>query len=177
MSSPPSPVWRTSACFFLLYYLFPRTSLWVMVPLGLLYAFLHQRQHQRRLAQLHPQPVLPLAAAQPALRRGRVRRLLLLADLLRRGAHAAPQGQQRQAGRTGRDHRLDWISIYRHGHDDEAENVWSYTFLSFFRDNPAAISRELKKRGETEVRWGNIELAMFILILITMASSAATARS
>ena len=37
---------------------------------------------------------------------------------------------------------IDWLSIYRHGHDGEAENPWTYTFLGFFRDNPVAISRE-----------------------------------
>ena len=65
--------------------------------------------------------------------------------------------------RTGRP--IDWISIYRHGHDGEAENPWSYTFLSFFRDNPVAISRELAKRGAAEMRWGKIELATFISIM------------
>src|ERR1700730_11134729 len=53
---------------------------------------------------------------------------------------------------------IDWLSIYRHGHEGEAENAWSYTFLSFFRDNPAAIGRELAKRGPLEKRWGNVEL-------------------
>ena len=42
-------------------------------------------------------------------------------------------------------------------------------FCPFFRDNPAAISRELKKRGEAEVRWGNVELATFVITLATMA--------
>ena len=82
-------------------------------------------------------------------------------DVVHMQHHKGNSDKQDEHGET-----TDWISIYRHGHDDEAENVWSYTFLSFFRDNPAAISRELKKRGETEVRWGNIELATFIVILI-----------
>jgi len=30
----------------------------------------------------------------------------------------------------------------------EPENPWRYVFLSFFRDNPAAIARELKKRRQ-----------------------------
>ena len=34
---------------------------------------------------------------------------------------------------------IDWLSIYRHGHDGEAENPWSYVFLSFFRDDVGAI--------------------------------------
>ena len=64
---------------------------------------------------------------------------------------------------------IDWISIYKHGHDGEAENPWGYVFLSFFRDNPAAIKRELAKRGNADVRWGTIELATFISVLLTMA--------
>jgi fatty acid desaturase len=63
---------------------------------------------------------------------------------------------------------VDWLSIYRHGHDDEAENPWSYVFLSFFRDNPAAIKRELRKRGEVEAHWGNTELAAVVLTLLIM---------
>src|SRR5207253_2395343 len=65
---------------------------------------------------------------------------------------------------------IDWISIYKHGHDGEAENPWSYVFLSFFRDNPAAIKRELAKRGNADVHWGMIELAAFIAVLATMPS-------
>ncbi len=41
-------------------------------------------------------------------------------------------------------------------------------FLSSFRDNPAAIARELKKRGKTELIWGNIELAAFATTLFVM---------
>ena len=64
---------------------------------------------------------------------------------------------------------VDWISIYKHGHDGEAENPWGYVFLSFFRDNPAAIKRELAKRGNADVRWGTIELTAFISVLLLMA--------
>src|SRR5207248_3399431 len=51
----------------------------------------------------------------------------------------------------------------------EAENPCSCVFLSFFRDNPAAIKRELAKRGNADVRWGTIELATFISVLLMMA--------
>ncbi len=79
------------------------------------------------------------------------------------------QHHKGNSDRKGEDgETIDWLSIYRHGHDDEPENPWSYVFLSFFRDNPAAIKRELRKRGETEVRWGNIELAAVVVTLLTM---------
>lgn len=63
---------------------------------------------------------------------------------------------------------VDWVSIYRHGRDGEAENAWSYVFLSFLRDHPAAVKRELRKRGEGELVWGNIELAAFSTVLLVM---------
>jgi fatty acid desaturase len=63
---------------------------------------------------------------------------------------------------------IDWISIYKHGHEGEAENPWGYVFLSFFRDNPAAIRKELRKRGTAELMWGNIELATFAVVLFVM---------
>jgi hypothetical protein len=31
---------------------------------------------------------------------------------------------------------IDWISIYKHGHDGEAEHPLKYTFVSFFREDP-----------------------------------------
>ncbi|MDQ6656342.1 MAG: fatty acid desaturase [Verrucomicrobiota bacterium] len=63
---------------------------------------------------------------------------------------------------------IDWLSIYRHGHEGEAENPWSYVFLSFFRDNPKSIANELRKRGQSELLWGNIELAAFATTLFIM---------
>ena len=93
--------------------------------------------------------------------------MLLLADLLRRRPHAASQRECRSAGRE-RGETIDWISIYKHGHDGEAENPWSYVFLSVFRENPAAIRNELRKRGGADFLWGNIELAAFALVLFVM---------
>src|SRR5437763_13360733 len=61
------------------------------------------------------------------------------------------------------------MSIDRHGHHGEVENPWAYVSLSFFRDNPAAIKRELAKRGNADVHWGTIELTAFIAVLLTMA--------
>src|SRR5437868_12131303 len=81
------------------------------------------------------------------------------------------QHHKRNADRPDEDgETVDWISIYRHGHDGEAENPWSYTFLSFFRDNPAAIRRELAKRGAAELRWGNIELGLFMSVMAVEAA-------
>jgi fatty acid desaturase len=63
---------------------------------------------------------------------------------------------------------VDWLSIYRHSHDDEAESPWRYVFLSFFRDDVGAIRRELRKRGNGDVFCGNVELAAFATTLLIM---------
>lgn len=54
---------------------------------------------------------------------------------------------------------VDLISIYRHGKDGKAENVWAYTFLSYFRDDPVAIYKAIKARRPKEAFWSLVELA------------------
>jgi fatty acid desaturase len=56
----------------------------------------------------------------------------------------------------------DWISIYKHGHDGEAESALSYTFLSFFREDPKTVYRELKRKSAREAFWGVTELTLFV---------------
>lgn len=73
--------------------------------------------------------------------------------------HKGNSDRQDQNGDT-----IDWLSIYRHGKDGEAENVWRYTFLSFFRDNPKAIYAELNRRNSADARFGLFEIASFILL-------------
>jgi fatty acid desaturase len=57
---------------------------------------------------------------------------------------------------------IDWLSIYRHGHDGEAENIWSYVFLSYFRDDPKAIYREIARRNPADAFWGVFEIGAFL---------------
>ncbi len=61
---------------------------------------------------------------------------------------------------------IDWLSIYRHGRDDDAENVWSYTFLSFFRDDPKMIYGELKRKNTADARFGLFEIISFVALLV-----------
>lgn len=57
---------------------------------------------------------------------------------------------------------IDWLSIYRHGKDGKPESVWSYTFLSFFRDDMPDIPRRIAERRPFDAKWGKFELACFI---------------
>ena len=67
------------------------------------------------------------------------------------------QGNSDRPGANG--DTVDWLSIYRHGHGGEPENPWSYVFLSFIRDDPKAIYREITKLDLAEASWGIIEIA------------------
>jgi fatty acid desaturase len=63
---------------------------------------------------------------------------------------------------------IDWLSIYQHGKDGEAENVWSYTFLGYFRDDPRAIYQELHRRNPADARWGVIEIVAFVAFFLAL---------
>jgi fatty acid desaturase len=155
-----------SAFFFALFFLYPHTPLWLMLILGFIYAL---------MINANINGVAHNFIHNPFFRAPLLNRLFGIVesvaccfsqtyyDVVHLQHHKGNSDRKNEAGDT-----IDWLSIYRHGHDDEAENPWSYVFLSFFRDNPAAIKRELRKRGELEVRWGNIELAAVVVVLLTM---------
>ena len=77
--------------------------------------------------------------------------------------HMGNSDKQDEQGET-----IDWLSIYRHGHDDEPENPWSYVFLSYFRDDPKAIFRTLKERRPFDAWWGVFEISCFVLFFAWM---------
>ena len=152
--------------FFALFYLYPRTSFWIMLPLGFLYSL---------MINANINGVGHNFIHNPFFRSPLLNRLFGLTqsiaccfsqtyyNAVHMQHHKGNSDRQDEHGET-----IDWLSIYRHGHEGEAENPWSYVFLSYFRDNPAAIRRELKKRNNADHIWGNIELAAFIVTLIVL---------
>ena len=66
---------------------------------------------------------------------------------------------------------IDWLSIYRHGHHGEPESVWTYTFLSFFRDDPKEIYREIAKKSPFDAKFGVLEIALFLAMFVAMGIS------
>jgi fatty acid desaturase len=152
--------------FFALYFLFPYTPLWIMLILGFIYSL---------MVNANINGVGHNFIHNPFFRSELLNRLFGVTqsiaccfsqtyyNVVHMQHHKGNSDKQDEKGET-----IDWLSIYRHGHDGEAENPWSYVFLSFFRDNPAAIGRELRKRGRRELMWGNIELAAFATALLVM---------
>lgn len=154
------------AYFFAMFFLFPHTPIWMMLIVGFIYSLM-MNANINGLAHnfIH----------NPFFRSPLLNRLFSLVnsiavcfsqtyyDAVHMQHHKGNADRPDENGET-----IDWISIYRHGHDGEAENPWSYIFLSFFRDNPAAIRRELRKRGGHDLFWGNLELACVALVLLIM---------
>lgn len=63
---------------------------------------------------------------------------------------------------------IDPLSIYKHGHEGEAENPWSYVFISFFRDDPREAFNSIAKKSRREAWWGVAEIAIFVLFYATI---------
>lgn len=155
------------AFFFALFFLYPRTPLWLMLVLGFLYAL---------MINANINGVGHNFIHNPFFRSPLLNRLFAVTqsvaccfsqtyyDVVHMQHHKGNSDRKNANGET-----VDWLSIYRHGHDDAPESAWRYVFLSFFRDNPAAIAAELRKRGRADLIWGNIELAAFIGTLLVMA--------
>ncbi len=154
------------AYFFAMFFLYPHTPLWAMLIIGFVYAL---------MINANINGVGHNFIHNPFFRSPLLNRLFSLCnslaccfsqtyyDAVHMQHHKGNADRPDENGET-----VDWISIYRHGHDGEAENPWSYVFLSFFRDNPAAIRRELRKRGGGDLLWGNTELATVAAVLLAM---------
>src|SRR5881396_3056646 len=153
--------------FFGTFYLFPRVPLWVMLILGFIYSVsiswnINGISHNFIHNPYFRSPLLNrLFSIMESVTVGFGQ---VFYECIHMQHHKGNADRPDEHGET-----VDWISIYKHGHDGEAEHPWGYVFLSFFRDNPAAIKRELAKRGKADVRWGTIELATFISVLLMMA--------
>jgi len=154
------------AYFIGLFFLYPHAPLWVMLVLGFLYSL---------MVNANINGVGHNFIHNPFFRSTILNRLFgitqsvaccfsqTMYDAVHMQHHKGNSDRQDETGDT-----IDWLSIYRHGHDGEAENPWRYVFLGFFRDDVGAIRRELRKRGNGDVFWGNVELAAFAVTLLTM---------
>ena len=155
-----------TAYFFALFFLYPRTPLWLMLILGFVYSL---------MINANINGVGHNFIHNPFFRSKLLNRLFGVTqsiaccfsqtyyDAVHTQHHKGNSDRPDENGET-----IDWLSIYRHGHDGEAENPWRYDFLSFFRDDPKAIAQELRKRGKSELKWGNIELACVAITVLTM---------
>ncbi len=62
----------------------------------------------------------------------------------------------------------DPLSIYKHGRDGHPESIWTYVFLSYFRDDPKAIYRSIRRKSPALAKWGIFEIALFVATYVAM---------
>src|SRR5205809_5482455 len=151
------------AYFLGLFFLYPRAPLWVMLILGFIYSL---------MVNANINGVGHNFIHNPFFRSKLLNRLFgitqsiancfsqTMYDAVHMQHHKGNSDRQDENGDT-----IDWLSIYRHGHDGEAESAWSYTFKSFFRDDPKAIYRELKRKNPADARFGLIEIFSFVALV------------
>src|ERR1700726_1933849 len=149
-----------------MYFLFPYTPLWIMLGMGFIYSL---------MINANINGVSHNFIHNPFFRSEFLNRIFGVIESVACCFSQTyydvvhMQHHKGNADRPGDDgETIDWISIYKHGHDGEAENPWRYVFLSFFRDDMGAIRRELRKRVRRELIGGNIELAAFASVLFVM---------
>ena len=65
---------------------------------------------------------------------------------------------------TGRTR--DPLSIYKHGHEGQPENPWTYVFLGYFRDDAKAIYRSIKRKSHGLAYWGVFEIVLFLSLYV-----------
>ncbi|WP_017902495.1 fatty acid desaturase family protein [Pseudomonas asplenii] len=65
---------------------------------------------------------------------------------------------------------IDPLSIYLHGKDGQPDNVWAYTFLSFFRDDPKAYYAEMKRKHPADARWVKVEIYLTVAFYLALAA-------
>jgi fatty acid desaturase len=147
-----------------LFLLFPHTPLWIMLILGFIYSvsiswningishnFIHNPYFKWK----------PLNYAFSWLLSVTMGFSQQFYDLVHHKHHQGNSDRPDDTGET-----VDPISIYRHGHDDMPENVWTYVFLSFFRDDPKQIYSEIKKRKPFNAYFGVFEIASWVLLCV-----------
>lgn len=82
-------------------------------------------------------------------------------DNVHRRHHTGNSDRQDEKGET-----VDWLSIYRYGKNGEAENVWAYTFKSYFRDDPGQIFHEIRRRSPFLAWFGVFEIITVISMVV-----------
>src|SRR5580704_8986504 len=149
-----------------LFLLFPHTPLWIMLILGFIYSV---------SISWNINGISHNFIHNPYFRLPQLNRLFSIMESITVGF-----GQvfyecihmQHHKGNADRpdDHgdTIDWISIYKHGHDGEAEHPLKYTFGSFFREDPKTVLKELKRKNPRSARWGVFELVCFVTTFVIL---------
>jgi fatty acid desaturase len=139
------------AYFFGMFYLFARVPLWIMLILGFIYSVsiswnINGISHNFIHNPYFRSPLLNrLFGIMESITVGFGQ---VFYECIHMQHHKGNADRPDEYGDT-----IDWISIYKHGHDGEAEHPLKYTFVSFFREDPKTVFKELKRKNPREAFW------------------------
>ncbi len=63
---------------------------------------------------------------------------------------------------------IDYLSIYKYGRGGKPENVWRYTFLSFFRIDPKEVIARMAEKRKDEAKLARREMIAFVLFFLLL---------
>jgi fatty acid desaturase len=154
------------AYFFGMFFLFSRVPLWVMLILGFIYSVsiswnINGISHNFIHNPYFRSPLLNRLFS--ILESVTVGFSQIFYECIHMQHHKGNADRPDERGET-----VDWISIYKHGHEGEAEHPLAYTFLSFFREDPKTVFKELKRKNPREAFWGVTELALFVSTFVIL---------
>ncbi|HKP93612.1 MAG TPA: fatty acid desaturase [Chthoniobacterales bacterium] len=154
------------AYFFGLFFLFPHAPLWLMLILGFFYSIsiswnINGISHNFIHNPYFRSPFLNRLFS--LLESISVGFSQVFYDVVHMQHHKGNADRPNDKGET-----IDWLSIYKHGHDGEPEHPLSYTFLSFFREDPKTVFKALVRKDKREAVWGLVEIALFIATFVTL---------
>ncbi|MBA2430975.1 MAG: fatty acid desaturase [Chthoniobacterales bacterium] len=150
-----------------LFYLFPTAPWWLLIILGLIYSVAIDWNISSIAHNLIHNPYFrwkPLNYAFSLLESVTMGFSQMFYDQIHTRHHMGNSDRKNENGET-----TDWLSIYRHSHDDEPESVWKYTFLGYFRDDPRKIFREIKRKKSFDAYFGVFEIASWVCIMAVAA--------
>ncbi|CAN5763405.1 hypothetical protein BH20VER1_BH20VER1_08120 [soil metagenome] len=150
-----------------LYYIFPTAPWWLLLLLGLIYSVAIDWNISSIAHNLIHNPYFhwkPLNYAFSLLESVTMGFSQMFYDQIHTRHHMGNSDRKDEHGAT-----LDWLSIYRHSHDDEPESVWKYTFLGYFRDDPRKIFHEIYKKKPFDAWFGVCEIATWVCLCLVVA--------
>jgi fatty acid desaturase len=143
-----------------LFYAFPRLPAWALVPLGFVWAVsiswnINGISHNFLHNPYFRSPALNRCFSM--LESVTVGFSQVFYEQVHKDHHKGNADRPDPNGRT-----RDPLSIYKHGHNGMPENPWRYVFLSYFRDDPKAIYRSIRRKGRALAAWGVFEIVLFL---------------
>ncbi len=150
-----------------LFYIFPYAPWWVLGLLGLIYSIAIDWNISSIAHNLIHNPPFrwrPLNLAFSLLESVTMGFSQMFYDQIHTRHHMGNSDRKWENGET-----IDWLSIYRHSGTDEPENVWAYTFLGYFRDDPRKIFREIHRKRPFDAWFGVFEIATWVCLCFVAA--------